>query len=115
MLACFLKFFTDAKVSTKVSLFGWAPSIVSWKDFMKEYCAPARRDDAGGLCSLVLVLQGVLSLTNSRKERTMDTNHPATAGPNVAINVDILKTSIDDNTNTFNDLRRLGSAAAASG
>ena len=49
----------------------------------------------------------------SRKERIMDTNHPATAGPNVAINVDILKTSIDDNT--FNDLRRLGSAAAAPG
>ena len=42
----------------------------------------------------------------------MDTNHPATAGPHVAINVGILKTSIDDNTNTFNDLRRLGSAAA---
>lgn len=56
-----------------------------------------------------------LSQSNSRKEYTMNTNHPATAGPNVAINVDILKTSIDDNTNTFNDLRRLGSAAAAPG
>lgn len=41
--------------------------------------------------------------------------HPATAGPNIAINVDILKTSIDDNANTFNDLRHLGVAAVPTG
>jgi len=112
MLACFLKFFTDAKVSTKVSLFGWAPSIVSWKDFMKEYCAPARRDDAGGLCSLVLVLQGWLSLTNSRKERTMDTNHPATAGPNAKKGIHLMiSISGFSGSAAFNDLRHLGGGA----
>ncbi len=40
MLACFLKFFIDVKVSTKVSLFGWAPSIVSReKSSEKILCA----------------------------------------------------------------------------
>lgn len=126
MIACFLKFFTDAKVSTKVSLFGWAPSIVSWKDFMKEYCAPARRDDAGGLCSLVLVLQGGLSLTNSRKERTMkQTRHLATAGPNAKKSAHMMKTTtagiddgsggsggLDDNTCDSSDLRLSGASAS---
>ena len=56
----------------------------------------------------------------------MDTNHPATAGPNVA-NVDISKISSNDigdgsggsggfnNACDVNDLHRLGSAAAAPG
>ena len=44
MLACPLQFFTDAKVSTKVSLFGWAPSIVSWeKSSEKILCARSKR------------------------------------------------------------------------
>lgn len=43
----------------------------------------------------------------------MKKTRPATAGPNITVNVDISRTSIDDNT--FNDLRRLGSAAAAPG
>ena len=39
----------------------------------------------------------------------MKKTRPATAGPNITVNV------ISRGDNTFNDLRRLGSAAAAPG